>query len=83
LDTIEEGVNGHLVEIGDVPGLADRLLQVLSLPSADWKRMSDAAYRTATGFTWDDATDLFERALEFTIERNKRGELNDKCALRV
>ena len=37
--------------------------------------MSEAAYRTATRYTWDDATDLFEKALELAIERGKRGEL--------
>ena len=75
LDFIEEGVNGHLVDIGDVNGLADRLLRVLNLPQEEWTKMSDAAYRTATRFTWDDATDLFEKALELAIERERRGEL--------
>lgn len=74
LDIVEEGVNGHLVDIGDVHGLSDRLLRVLSLPLPEWKKMSDAAYSTATQFTWDDATDLFEKALELTIERDKCAE---------
>jgi hypothetical protein len=37
--------------------------------------MSNAAYATATSFTWDDATDLFEKALELAIERDRIGEL--------
>lgn len=74
LDIIEEGVNGHLVDIEDVDGLSQRLLQVLTLPQHDWKRMSDAAYDTANRFTWDDATDLFEKALELAIERDRRGD---------
>ena len=78
MDIIEEGVNGHLVEVNDADALADRLLHVLNLSEEKWKKMSDAAYLTATSFTWDEATDLFEKALELTMERNKRGELRDK-----
>jgi glycosyltransferase involved in cell wall biosynthesis len=74
LDFIEEGVNGYLVDIGDANGLADRVLRVLNFTRAEWTKMSDAAYSTATRFTWDDATDLFEKALELAIERDRRGE---------
>jgi glycosyltransferase involved in cell wall biosynthesis len=83
LDIIEEGVNGHLVEIGDSGALSARLLRVLNLPQEEWQRMSDAAYLTATRYTWDEATDLFEKALQLTIERNKRGELRDEGTLRA
>jgi glycosyltransferase involved in cell wall biosynthesis len=76
MDIIEEGVNGHLVDPKDVGFLADRALRVLSLPEEEWRKMSDAAYRTATGFSWDDATTLFENALQLAIERNRRGELH-------
>ena len=77
MDIIEEGVNGYLVDVGDVGALSDRVLRLLNLPQEQWKRMSDAAYNTATRFTWDDATDLFEQALELAIERNRSGELSD------
>jgi glycosyltransferase involved in cell wall biosynthesis len=83
MDIIEEGVNGHLVDVKDVDALADRVLRVLSLPEEEWRKMSDAAYRTATRFTWDDATDLFEKALELAIERNRRGELSDNAHMKV
>ena len=63
MDFIEEGVNGHLVDIGDAAALADRAARVLALDPADWQCMSDAALATATRYTWDDATELFERAL--------------------
>jgi glycosyltransferase involved in cell wall biosynthesis len=78
MDIIEDGVNGYLVDVKDVEALADRVLHVLNLPEEEWLKMSDAAYATASSFTWDDATDLFEQALEFAIERNKRGELAAK-----
>jgi glycosyltransferase involved in cell wall biosynthesis len=75
MDIIEEGVNGHLVDVKDADGLADRTLRVLKLPQDKWKQMSDAAYGTATRFSWDEATTLFEQALELAIARNRRGEL--------
>lgn len=81
MDIVEEGINGHLVDVKDASALADRVLRVLNLPEAEWKRMSDAALDTATRFSWDDATELFEKALELTIARNKRGELRNEHAL--
>ena len=77
MDIIEEGINGHLVEVKDAKALADRVIRVLNLPEGDWKRMSDAALKTATRFSWDDATELFEKALEFAIVRRERGELQN------
>lgn len=81
MDIIEEGVNGYLVDVKDVDALADRVLRVLSLSQEQWQQMSDAAYRTATRFTWDDATDLFEQALELAIERNRRGGPDERSVL--
>ncbi len=75
MDIIEDGMNGYLVDVGNARALADRVLHVLNLPQEEWKRMSDAAYLTATRYTWEDATDLFEKALELAIERSRRGEL--------
>ena len=75
MDIIEEGVNGYLTKVGDVGALAERVLHVLRLPPEEWSQMSDAAYRTAARFNWDDATDLFEEALELAVERKRRREL--------
>lgn len=81
LDIIEEGLNGHLVDLKDVGALAGSALRVLRLPDDEWRKMSDAAYSKAISFNWDDATDLFEKALVLAIERNKRGDLksNNSC----
>src|SRR5205085_9604303 len=54
LDVVRDGVNGYLVPVGDQAGLADRLKKVLRLSADDWRKMSDAAYDTATHYTWDD-----------------------------
>jgi glycosyltransferase involved in cell wall biosynthesis len=64
IDIIHNDVNGHVVPIGDSDALAAALLKVLRLPPAGWKAMSDACYDTAIRYTWDDATVLFEKALE-------------------
>jgi glycosyltransferase involved in cell wall biosynthesis len=78
IDIVKDGVNGYLADVGDSNALADRVKRVLRLPPESWRQMSDAAYDTATRYSWDDATDLFEAALHRTIERNKRGELRPK-----
>jgi glycosyltransferase involved in cell wall biosynthesis len=71
VDVIEDGVNGYLVPVEDVVLLAQRLVNVLQLSQEKWQDMSNAAYMTAIRYTWDDATDLFEQALETAITRNK------------
>jgi glycosyltransferase involved in cell wall biosynthesis len=68
-DLVQEGVNGYLLAPGNVGGLADKLVRVLTADEAAWQRMSDAAYAAATRFTWSDAAEAFERALEVAIRR--------------
>jgi glycosyltransferase involved in cell wall biosynthesis len=63
LDFIDEAVNGFLVDVDDDAALAAQVLRTLEMDEACWKRMSDAAFATATGYTWDDATTLLEAAL--------------------
>lgn len=72
MDIVRDGANGWLVDVGDGAGLADRMIEVLQRPPADWKNMSDAAYRTAVDYTWTDATELFEKALVRTIEKSEQ-----------
>lgn len=68
MDIIEDGVNGYLVDVRDDAALAERALRVLNLDATQWQAMSDAAYRTATRYSWDDATRLFEAALQRAID---------------
>lgn len=63
IDLIKPGYNGFLVDVHDVEGLAKHTVDVLSVAPERWREMSDAAYQTATGYTWSDATDRFEQAL--------------------
>ena len=73
MDVIDEGVNGHLVDVGDVAALADRLTRVLKLPEPAWRQMSDAALSTAKRYTWDDAAQRLESALHVAIRRSRNG----------
>jgi glycosyltransferase involved in cell wall biosynthesis len=63
LEVIENGVNGYLVDGGDVTGFADALANILSLSDSDWKRMSEAAVAAVAHPTWMESASLFERAL--------------------
>jgi glycosyltransferase involved in cell wall biosynthesis len=83
IDIVEDGVNGYLVDVNDVNALADRALRILTLSQDRWKEMSDAAFTTATRYTWDDATERFEQALQLAIARNRRGEFSPEPVLEL
>jgi glycosyltransferase involved in cell wall biosynthesis len=63
------GRGGILVPGEDPQAMADAIERVCTTPDAQWREMSDAALRTATGYTWDDAAVRFEAALRTAIER--------------
>ena len=64
IDLIEPGHNGFVVPIGEAAELANALIRVLNLPETEWFAMSENAYATATSYSWDDATERFEAALQ-------------------
>jgi glycosyltransferase involved in cell wall biosynthesis len=55
---------GVLVPQEDPRAMAAEIERIVNLPEKQWRTMSDAAYATATKYTWDDATKLFEAALK-------------------
>lgn len=65
---------GILVKPENPEDMAEAILKVVRLSEDEWQMMSEAAYQTATSYTWDDATDLFEAALSKAIERTKNGD---------
>lgn len=73
MDTIQDGINGYLVDVDNSTELASQVIRVLTLDDEEWGRMSDAALATATRYSWDDATALLESALFdiVTEARNK------------
>lgn len=62
-DLIQDGVNGHIINVGDADSMADKILSTLTLSPTDWRAMSNAAHTTAQANTWDSCADRFERAL--------------------
>ena len=62
-DIIQDGVNGFLVEVEDVDSLAAKTIELLHASDEKWRAMSEAAFRTAHSYTWQDAGDRFEKAL--------------------
>ena len=61
---------GVLVPIEDPRTMAKEIERIVRLPSAQWKTMSETAYKTATQYSWDDATNLFEAALKKSVEKS-------------
>jgi glycosyltransferase involved in cell wall biosynthesis len=54
---------GVLVAMEDEKSMADAIQRIVNLSEEQWRAMSDIAYHTASRYTWDDATLLFESAL--------------------
>lgn len=69
LDTIVEGVNGFFIPIGDAAQMALTLDKFFALSEEQWQSMSDAAYTTAIGYSWNDAAIRFEQALDDAAAR--------------
>jgi len=61
---------GILVPPEDPPAMAAAIEQICRLDNAAWRALSDKAYDTATRYTWDDATTLFESALRRAREKS-------------
>ncbi|UUX96853.1 glycosyltransferase family 4 protein [Aquabacterium sp. J223] len=62
-EAILPGVNGWLVDVDDHVGLYKAAANVLAQPDESWKMLSDAAYQTAAGCSWNRSSALFERIL--------------------
>lgn len=63
LEILKNGINGYLVDPGNVMGFADALNAILTLPEQEWINMSDAARDAVAHPTWDESSALFEEAL--------------------
>jgi glycosyltransferase involved in cell wall biosynthesis len=58
---------GAIVPHEDPAAMADAIVRICSLADNDWRRLSEAAYATVTGYSWDDATEKFESALKRAV----------------
>lgn len=59
---IIDGKNGFL-EDATVEAFLERLRLFARMSDPEWRAVSDAAYQTAISYTWEDATERFERVL--------------------
>ena len=71
IDIIDSGVNGYLTDAEDSKALADNLLKILKGSPDEWKKLSNAAVKTAFEYSWDDATKLFIAGLDRALEKSR------------
>lgn len=71
-DLIRPGKNGFLVDVDDVPAMADAIDAIAEMSPKQWRAMSEAAHKSVTDYDWDDATDAFEAVLRHAAERSGR-----------
>jgi len=78
------GGGGRLVAPEDPADMARAIVELLSTTDEQWRRLSDEAHAIAAGYTWEDATNLFEGALKTTVERAREaGAATDRGSLRM
>ncbi|MEL7138464.1 MAG: glycosyltransferase family 4 protein [Pseudomonadota bacterium] len=68
-ETLADGRAGHLVPVEDSAAVASAAVSVLEQAPNDWRAMSSAARARVEGYSWDDATALFEAALRRRVGR--------------
>ena len=62
-DYIKDSHNGFLVNVGDARGMADKIIQVLTMDEQDWREMSSNSASYVKPFDWDKSAQLLENAL--------------------
>jgi glycosyltransferase involved in cell wall biosynthesis len=67
MEALIDGRNGYLANVGDGAALAAGLIKVLRLSDHAWRIMSEAAYATASRYTWEKATDFLVAALSLDM----------------
>jgi poly(glycerol-phosphate) alpha-glucosyltransferase len=68
-DIIDDGVNGYLVEAGDIDGLAQSIVRLGALPEEDLLSMRRAARATAEGFDDRSVTAQWGRVMSRAVDR--------------
>ncbi len=66
-ELVPEG--GILIPHENPQAMAQAIEQVRDMDNGQWQNLSEKAWKTASRYTWDDATDLFEGALRQAIDR--------------
>jgi glycosyltransferase involved in cell wall biosynthesis len=60
---------GILLKANDPIEMAKAIVHIVRMPTAEWQVMSNAAFRTATSYSWSDAAIQFEAALQAAVSR--------------
>lgn len=60
---------GFIIESENPRAMANAITGLSQTSNAEWKNLSDTAYAKAKRYTWEDATILFEHALEHAIKK--------------
>jgi len=66
-DIIEDGVNGFLVDVGDVASVVERAFTLIDNPDLR-RRIVQNGLETAKRFTWERATDQLEAAIAKVLQ---------------
>jgi glycosyltransferase involved in cell wall biosynthesis len=69
------GGAGIMVKPEDPEAMANAIEHICQLPNSEWLAMSEVAYAKVINYTWEDATDLFERGLKAAVETSKQGDV--------
>jgi glycosyltransferase involved in cell wall biosynthesis len=65
-----ERAGGWLVDVDDARAMADAIVAACRLSPEEWSKLSESAYESVRGYTWADAGNAFEAALERAVERS-------------
>jgi|GEM_PF-731011 len=71
-DVVDDGVNGYVLPVGDVEGLAESMCRLLD-DAALRSELAEGALRTAAGYTFGPYLEFWERVLDGAIERAGAG----------
>ena len=74
------GVNGVLVDVEDYEAFAKGIEWVLSRSDADWRKLSENAYKTVASASWEASAKMFETALEHACRRSASSQIAGRCA---
>jgi glycosyltransferase involved in cell wall biosynthesis len=59
---------GLLVPHNSPEAMAEAIIAVCQMSDAEWQLLSNAAYQKSVDYTWEDATDRFEAALNHSMK---------------
>jgi glycosyltransferase involved in cell wall biosynthesis len=68
---------GILVANEDTTAMAQAIVRLATMTDVQWREVSNAAYRTATNYSWDDATGRFEEAVRSVAKRRTLSRLRE------